>query len=116
MTATLWDMTRTLTTSPVVIDGLVFRCNDTATTRRIVAPESWDIVPEGTFVVEDAVGYRTYCVLTGRTRKFWGIDCPTIDRFEITTTVGDLGNGPTVIGVPGARMPGTWAIRPQYVV
>jgi len=105
----------TPTTSPVAIGALIFRCNDTGTTRRIVPAESWDDIPDGWFVTEDAVGYRTYARFTGRTRKFWGLDCPTIDRYDIETIATPDG---VIMGVPGERLAGraaTWATRPENV-
>lgn len=57
--------------------------------------------------------------LTGRTRTFWstrrygGLACPTLDTFDIDTTVIDG----AIWGVPGLlRDGGTWAVRPEQVL
>jgi hypothetical protein len=113
--------TITLDTSAALIKtgALIFRCNEPSVTRTIVRPESWDMLPSADwFVTEDANGYRTYNVFTGRTRKFWGMDCPTVERWEIDTVVVENFRGTglsSIVGVPLRRMPGTWATRPENV-
>lgn len=92
---------------------LIFNTEDAGkSTRVIVTPHSADRLPDlAWFVVEsDFTGARTYCRATGRTRKCWGIDCPTIERYEIETIADDEG---VIWGVPGARIPGIWAGRPD---
>lgn len=59
----------------------------------------------------------TFGQLTGRTRRRWGyVDTPTINRFAVITTVTMRGDTPTIIGVPGQRLTGTWFCRPCDVV
>lgn len=102
------------TSAPLIKTGaLIFRCNEPSVTRTIVPTESWDDVPGfDWFVTEDAIGYRTYNVFTGRTRKFWGMDCPTIERWEVETFATEDG---VIMGRPLRRLPGTWATRPENV-
>ena len=54
--------------------------------------------------------------VTGRTRKFFRIDCPTIERYEVETYATDsthrLGEG-VVMGRKADRISGTYAIRPE---
>lgn len=89
---------------------LIFNTDKPDDTRIIVAPESYDRLPDlSWFVAESAhTGYRTYCRATGRTRQCWGIACPTIERYEIETIADDEG---VIWGVPGARIAGIWAGR-----
>jgi len=87
-------------------------------TLQVAAPESWDRLPGGDdwFVVANRhIGYRTYARFTGRSRKFWGVHCPTIERFEIETTVEWDRGKPTIVGVLGDRITGTWFVRPEVV-
>lgn len=112
-------MTTTAFSKPV-IGATTWRTdapNLTRQYRRVVRPESWDLLPAGWFVLECGLETRTYGHLTGRTRRQWGMDCPTIERFEIATVVRDLkcdGNH-AIYGEPGERIPGTWAIRPDML-
>lgn len=67
------------------------------------------VLDQGWLVLESWTGYRTIAVPTGRTRKFWGVDCPTFDRYDIDTVVR---NG-IIYGVRSAhRYHGTVAVRP----
>ena len=49
---------------------------------------------------------------TGRTRRFWGKDCPTFYRYAVETAVVDG----ALWGVKGERMAGTYATNPENVV
>ncbi len=94
---------------------LIFNTEDAGrSTRVIVAPHSADRLPGlDWFVAEsDYTGARTYCRVTGRTRRCWGIPCPTIERYEIETIADDEG---VIWGVVGARIDGIWAARPEAV-
>ena len=65
--------------------------------------------------------YITFGALTGRTRRMWGMDMPTIERYEVLTVVRDIEmpDGtvrPSIMGVPGDRITGTFVTRPENVV
>lgn len=64
---------------------------------------------EGEFLLKSYHGYCTIGRLTGRTRQFWGIDCPTVERFEVDTFVRDG----VILGRAGERIAGTSAMRPE---
>jgi|GEM_PF-3174261 len=64
------------------------------------------------FVICSFLGYRTIGRLTGRTRRFFGCACPTIERFEIDTVVIDG----ALWGVKGERIAGTVAVHPERIV
>ena len=117
-------------TDPVRVGATVFATGDTRRTG-IVAGNPFGAYP----AVEDGLlflvntgtathPFFTFGMLTGNTRRMFGrngIDCPTIALFHVETTaitVPDV-NGDDqaiVIGVPGDRIPGTWAVRPENVV
>ena len=40
---------------------------------------------DGEFLIVSHNGYTTIGRLTGRTRRCWGIACPTIERYEVET-------------------------------
>jgi len=63
------------------------------------------------FLIETHHGYRTIGRLTGRTRKVFGLDCPTIERFEIETYAE---NG-VILGRKSDKIIGTLAVRPENV-
>lgn len=121
------------TTIPQPINGLVtagwpiFDTTDPNGVRapRTVLPESWDacLTPD-MFVVEwTNTGARAFAKFTGRTRRQWGIDCPTVVLFDIETVVElrptddpDFPEGaPVIMSGIGARRPGTFGIRPEAV-
>ena len=83
----------------------------------IVKPESWEAcLTNDMFVVEwRNTGCRSFAKFTGRTRKFWGYDCPTVTFFEITTVVEMRGDEAVIMAGIGAQRPGTWFIRPEAV-
>lgn len=88
----------------------VWSCDDTTEIRNVIIAREIRL-DDGEFVVESYHGYRTIGRLTGRTRQFFGMACPTIERFEIDTVVID----DAIWGVRGARIAGTYAIRPERV-
>ena len=54
-------------------------------------------------------------------RRHWGMAMPTIDLFDSETVVLDtvMPDGtvrPSIWGVPGPRITGTWMTRPENVV
>jgi len=63
------------------------------------------------FLIETHHGYRTVGRLTGRTRKVFGLNCPTIERFEIETYAE---NG-VILGRKSDKIIGTLAVRPENV-
>ena len=72
----------------------------------------------GTFVINTGSSenpWFTFGMLTGRTRRQWGMDMPTIARFEVETVVMDINGRPTIMGIPGARITGTFMTRPENV-
>jgi hypothetical protein len=79
--------------------------------RKVIQAPQELVVPEGFFVMEDAIGFRTFGKMTGRTRKIWGQDCPTIQRFSIDTVVIDG----AIWGVVGVALTGRFAVRPQFL-
>lgn len=54
---------------------------------------------------------RYYAKFTGSTIQRWGIECPTVNLWEVETTVD---NG-SIIGVRGQQVPGEYVIRPEAV-
>jgi methyl coenzyme M reductase gamma subunit len=97
------------TTNTPAINATVWDANDTTRTRTVAIANDVRLADDE-FIIECRYGYRTIGVLTGRTRKFFGIDCPTIERYEIETTVID----DAIWGVRGAKVPGTFATRPLH--
>jgi hypothetical protein len=87
---------------------------------------SWDIVPapqdfileDGEFVIESFRGVRRICRLTGRQRWIrsdWR--AATIETFDVETVVRNLPDGtPSIWGVRGERIAGTWAINTAALV
>ena len=76
------------------------------------------VTTPGTFVLNTGTSenpWFTFGRLTGRTRRQWGMDMPTIDRFEVETVVLTIDGRPTIMGVPGARIVGTFMTRPENV-
>lgn len=90
----------------------VWDTSDPATIRRVVPTPQYLDIPEDMFVMESYHDYITLGRMTGRTRQFWSIACPTFERFEVETVAKEDGS---IWGVPGEKIPGTWAIRPEYV-
>lgn len=90
-----------------------FNTENTTQTRRSVAEArlgALGLRPEdGMIALECCFGTFTFARPTGRTRNFWGIACPTFERFEVETVVIDG----AIWGVPGDRIPGTFATRPE---
>lgn len=79
---------------------------------RTVVDTPQELRPEDDmFVLECRFGTWTFGRMTGRTRKFYGMDCPTIERFEVDTVVIDG----AIWGTPGASIPGTFAIHPRAI-
>ncbi len=96
---------------PIRVGALVWNTTDTNDTRTVIRGDALRLA-EGEIVMEsENTGYLTIGVLTGRTRKFWGMDCPTIQRYEIDTVVI---NG-AIWGVRGTPISGTFAVRPDYL-
>lgn len=81
-------------------------------------------VTPGMFVINTGTEDNPWFVfarLTGRTRRQWGMAMPTIDLFQVDPVVLDtvMPDGivrPSIWGVPGRRMVGTWMTRPENVV
>ena len=95
----------------MIIPGTtIWSSEDTSAHRTVITTQEIRL-DEGEFVVESHFGYRTIGRLTGRTRQFWGIACPTIERFEIETVVIDG----AIWGVRGEAIAGTFAVRPERI-
>lgn len=103
-----------MTTAPTPRPGaLVFTTRgDDNVTRRVVNTPQEIRCPAGSFVIESAMGYRTIGTLTGRTAQRWGFACPTLTRCEVETVADPDGS---IWGVPGERIAGTLAVRPEEV-
>jgi len=97
-------------TATVNTNTTIWNTADTVKMRRVVTANDIKL-NDGEFVIQCHLGYRTIGVLTGRTRTFWGIACPTIQRFEIDTVVIDG----AIWGVRGEAIDGTFAVRPENV-
>jgi len=103
-------MTTTQATT-VRINSTVWSTTDPNRTQTVIlCPEIKLVEPE--FVIECRLGSRTIGVLTGRTRRIWGMDCPTIQRYQIDTVVIDG----AIWGVRGEPIKGTFAVNPAQVV
>ena len=77
------------------------------------------IAAPGMFVLNTGTAddpYYTFALLTGRTRRQWGMDMPTIRRFEVDTVVREIDGRYAIVGVPGAAIVGTFMTRPENVV
>lgn len=101
--------TRTLT---VRVSATCWLTHDTTALRHVVQDryDAYDLDP-GEFLVESYHGYIAIARLTGRTRRFFGIDCPTIERFEVETYAAADG---TIRGRKGQhRLGPTMATRPE---
>lgn len=91
--------------------SIVWNTENTHDTRRVIPTPQYLRPAPGMFVVEsENTGYMTFARLTGDTRRFWGIACPTIKRFTINTVADPDGS---IWGDPGEPIPGTFAIRPE---
>ena len=105
--------TDTPTTNPIRLGATVWDTNDTARTRTVANDPSGAIVlEEGEFLILSYHGYHTIGRLTGRTRQFWHMACPTIERFEVETYATPEG---VIMGRRGERIPGTMAVRAENV-
>jgi|SRR5580765_6259344 hypothetical protein len=106
-------------TVEVKVGKLIFNPANPNETMTIVEPQSWDLVYRDMFVAEyEYTGLRMYFRFTGRTRQKWGKACPTVERYYIDTVVVENFNGTglsSIVGVPGRRIAGTWATRPENV-
>lgn len=98
-------------------------CESTTTGRRaVVVPTPNGLLPnvEGMFVLDTGTPdfpIFTFAVLSGRTRRQWGMACPTVERFAVDTVVRRRADGvDAIFGVPGDRIPGTFVTRPENVV
>lgn len=60
--------------------------------------------------------FFSFGVLTGRTRRMWGMSLPTVERFAVETIAVANEQGTfTIVGVPGERIPGTFVTRWENV-
>lgn len=101
-------------TATVRAGATIWSSDDPRTIRTVTAdPYEAYRLDAGEFLVTSWNGYITIGRLTGRTRRFWGIDCPTIERFEIDTVATADG---AIIGVKGTPIAGTYAVRSENVV
>lgn len=110
------------TTSTVAAGKLVVSSDNSSRSGTVLSPEQAAanglLAPAGTFVVnlgrsEDP--YFVFGTLTGRTRNLFGVACPTINLFACDTVARPSGESFALWGVPGVRMRGTWATRPENV-
>jgi hypothetical protein len=69
--------------------------------------ESYDLEP-GEFLILSYAGYVTIGRPTGRTRRIYNDNCPTIERYEVETYAAADG---TIRGRKGDRIAGTSATR-----
>lgn len=114
----------TPTTTPTVRPGVTvaLATDDRRLGRVVTSPTAEGLIPsvDGMFVINTGTSespYFTFALLTGRTRRMWGMDCPTIERFIVETVVREGDDGSFAIwGVPGDRIAGTFVCRPEYVV
>ena len=103
------------TAAGIRIGSVVFdpaNLNGNGAYRTVVADDQAIRLLADEFLILSYAGYLTIGRLTGRTRRCWGIDCPTIERFEVTTFADSDG---VIWGDRGDRIPGTSAIRPENV-
>jgi hypothetical protein len=107
----------TPTTTPTLKVGSIVVSNDNAGCSGTVVADPCEgyPAPAGFFLINTGTTqspWYTFGTLTGRTRRKWGyVDCPTVVRFHVETIAKDG----VILGVPGNRIPGTWATRPQNV-
>ena len=106
--------TETIIATPTAAVGATVWLTDDVYNTRTVIADRWQAygLAAGEMLVESHNGYITIGVWTGNTRKFWGVDCPTIARFEVDTFADIDG---VLMGRKGVRIAGTSAIRPELV-
>ena len=110
-------METTTTTSgpigPVHLGATVWETGNTARFRSVIADawQAYDLEP-GDFLMQTWHGAITIGTFTGSSRKFWGVDCPTLRRYDVETYATDGGQ---IRGRKGERIAGTSAVRPEYV-
>lgn len=108
-------MNSTATTATVKTSRYVFPTDDVNNLNRYLVTEtapSYFKMGDGMFVARFERTQVAYMFeFTGRTRKVWGKDCPTFNRYAVDTVVID----DAVWGVKGERMAGTYAVNPDNV-
>ena len=78
-------------------------------------PDQEICLEDGEFQINGPNGIRRIGRLTGRTRRIRGINCPTINLYDIDTVVEMVGEMPVIIGRAGDKLPGTWWIYPNVL-
>lgn len=72
----------------------------------------WAVLGDDELVVETTrTGVRYIVTPTGRTRRFYGVECPTFARYDIDTVVIDG----ALMGVKGDLAAWTIATRPENI-
>lgn len=107
-------------TNTVKVGAIVVRSDDNRRSGHVAALRDYDLeTVAGMFLVNTGTTndpWFSYGMLTGRTRQRWGMACPTIVRFKVDTVVRIIDGSPSIVGVPGNRIAGTWVTRPENVV
>lgn len=111
----------TATATPIApVEGSYWICEPTDPSDR----RAWEIkrrpdqeicLESGEFQINGPKGIRRIGRLTGRTRRIRGLDCPTINVYDIDTVVEMVGDQPILIGRAGDKLPGTWWIYPNVL-
>ena len=110
-------MTTTTANIKAEIGATVWSTDDVNQKRTVVADQfdAYDLADDE-FLIRAWTGHVTIGRFTGRTRKFFRINCPTIERYRVETFATDSthrhGEG-VVMGRKADRFPGTYAIRPE---
>lgn len=116
----------TAVSSPITLrkDGFRYTaepCDTPAKQRKLW----WDVCPrpeqdlcleDGEFQLNGPHGCRRIARFTGRKR--WvnsKVYAPTIEVFDVETTVEMVGDLPVIVGRRGERLKGTWWVAPQAV-
>jgi hypothetical protein len=107
-------MSSTTTTTPV-IGATIFDADkpNGGTYRTVIAdPTEAYVLDDGEFLIASYHGYITIGRMTGRTRRIFGDQCPTIERYEVETFATADG---VIMGRKADRIPGISAVRSTNV-
>ena len=99
-------MTTTTANIEAEIGATVWSVDDKNQRRSVVADlfDAYDLA-DGEFLIRAWTGYVTIGRFTGRTRKFFRIDRPTIERYEVETYATDSRVSSWVARLTGSPVP-----------
>lgn len=99
-------------TQTLKANAMLFRTDNDTITYTVFRDVHGAYLTEGElFLIESAVGEIYMARFTGRTCQRYGLNCPTVERYEIETVADKNG---VLFGARGAKVAGTLAVRPDY--